>query len=512
MKPCTIGLAILLLFTRGTTAATEPPNILVIFADDLGYSDLGCYGGEIPTPTIDRLAREGIRYTQFYNTARCWPSRAALLTGYYAQQVNRDPQGERPPWAALLPQLIEPAGYRGYHTGKWHVDGPVLAGGFQRSYLVVDQDRFFSPRDHRLDDQPLPQPALSDGYYATTAITDHALAFLREHAATHSDERFFLYLAYTCPHFPLHALSEDVARHQGKYVEGWDVLRHRRWERLRELGIVNTELSTLPDEIPRWESLSPQEKAGWDSRMAVHAAMVDRMDREIARVIAWLEQSGQLDRTLILFCSDNGASAENLLRGDGHDPEAPPGSAATFLCLEPPWASLANAPLRKSKIFTHEGGIATPLVVRWPAGFPARGELRTTPGHLIDIVPTILELAGVEPPHEFQELPRPPLPGRSLVPTFTTDAPLARDFLFFKHSGNRALRVGDWKIVASGPDSPWELYDLRTDRAEQHDLASSHPDRVAEMSELWSRHDLEYTAQGGNPKSAAGGKKRASAP
>ncbi|MFO0949381.1 MAG: arylsulfatase [Planctomycetota bacterium] len=486
--------------SRVSVAQAAHPNIVLILADDLGFSDLGCYGGEIATPTLDRIADEGVRFTQFYNTARCWPSRAALLTGYYAQQVNRDPQGERPPWAALLPQLLQPSGYRSYHSGKWHVDGPVLAGGFQRSYLVVDTDRFFNPRDHKLDDQPLPQPSLTDGYYTTTAITDRALEFLGEHARDHAEDPFFLYLAYTSPHFPVQAPASDVAKYRGKYAEGWEVLRERRWKRMRAKGIVNTELSALPPEVPAWVSLSESERDSWDARMAVHAAMVDRMDREISRVVDWLEKNGELKRTVIVFCSDNGASAENVLRGDGNDPNAMPGSAATFLCIEPPWASLANAPLRKSKIFTHEGGISTPLLVRWPEGIPSGGQLRTTPGHLIDIVPTLLDVADAEPPPNHAGESRPTLPGRSLVPAFVQNAPIDREFLFFKHSGNRALRVGDWKIVASGQDAPWELYDLKTDRAEQRDLADKEPARVQLMAQIWERQDQEYSAQGASGK------------
>jgi arylsulfatase len=481
-------------------AAATKPNILFILADDLGFSDLGCYGGEVKTPNLDKLAAGGLRFTQFYNTARCWPSRAALLTGYYPQQVNRDPPGLRPPWAALVPQLLQPAGYCSYHSGKWHVDGPVLKGGFARSYLVVDQDRYFGPRNHQLDDKPLPQPKPTDGYYATRAIAQRAVAWLAEHHAGHRDQPFFLYLAFTCPHFPLQALPEDVARYRGKFKDGWDVLRQRRLERIRRLGIVNCELSARTPGVPAWKSLSAAEQNAWEWRMAIHAAMVDRMDQEIGKVLEQVRKSGQWDNTLILFASDNGASAEKILRGDGHDPAARPGSAKSYLCLEPPWANLANAPLRKSKIFTHEGGISTPLIVHWPAGFKGRGELRHTPGHFVDVVPTLLQVAGAPAPARWNGAARPPLPGRSLVPAFGKDVTIKRDYLFFKHSGNRALRVGDWKIVASGPDSPWELYDLRKDRAEMHDLAAKHPDKVKEMEAVWKRCDKEYREQAATGK------------
>jgi arylsulfatase len=481
-----------------TPSRADParPNIVFILADDLGYSDLACYGGEIATPNLDALAAGGLRFTQFYNTARCWPSRAALLTGYYAQQVNRDPGRRRPAWAALLPDLLRPAGYRSYHSGKWHVDGPVLAGGFERSYLVVDQDRHFSPRDHQLDDQPLPQPKLEDGYYSTVAIAQHAIDELAGHDAQHRGEPYFLYLAFTVPHFPVMAPAEDIVRYRGKFAAGWDALRERRLDRMRKLGIVSCALSPRTPGVPAWDTLSPDDQEMWQRRMEVHSAMVDRMDREIGRVLEQVRKSGPWENTLIFFASDNGASAEKLNRGDRNDPSAPPGSAKSFLCIEPPWANLANAPLRKSKIFTHEGGIATPLIVHWPAGFTPRGELRQTPGHLVDIVPTLLELTALTAPTSFHGEPRPPLSGRSLVPALASDVRIERDGLWWHHQGNRAFRVGDWKIVASGPDAPWEFYNLATDRGESHDLAADQPQRVREMAALWAARDIEYQKQG----------------
>jgi arylsulfatase len=486
------------------------PNVVIILADDLGFSDLGCYGGEIQTPNLDRLAADGLRFTQFYNTARCDPSRAALLTGYYAQQVNRDPPGRRPKWATLLPNLLRPAGYHSYHSGKWHLDGPVRKGGFERSYLVVDQDRYFGPRNHQLDDMALPQPKPEDHYYSTTAIAQHAIAWLTEYHAAHPGEPFFLYLAFTCPHFPLQARQEDIARYRSQFRDGWDILRQRRLERMRQLGIVDCELSARTPDVPAWNSLGAKQKDAWEWHMAIHAAMVDCMDREIGRVLDQLRQTSPWENTLILFCSDNGASAERFVRGDGHDSAALPGSAKTFLCLERPWANLANAPLRKSKIFTHEGGISTPLIVHWPRGFKARGELRHTPGHFVDLVPTLLELAGLAAPATWNGAPRPPLPGRSLVPAFAKDATIPRDFLYFHHRTNRALRVGDWKIVASGADEPWELYDLAKDRSETYDLAGRYPERVKELATIWTQHDEEFRKQGATGAAALSPKQRSS--
>ena len=486
--------------TIGTALGAErPPNVLLILADDLGYSDLGCYGGEIRTPNLDRLASAGLRFTQFYNTARCWPSRAAILTGYYAQQVGRDAipgvgggaQGRRPPWAPLLPQLLEPLGYRSYHSGKWHVDGMPVENGFAHSYLLQDQDRYFSPRVHFEDDQKLPPVEPDSGYYATVAIADHAIKCLREHAREHADKAFFHYLAFTCPHFPLHALEEDIARYRGRFSEGWDVLRSQRLARMRQMGIVDCELSARTPGVPAWGSVAGPQKDAWQIRMAVHAAMVDRMDREIGRVLDQLRSMRAMQNTLILFMSDNGASAEKILRGDGHDPAAAAGSWRSYLCLEPAWANLANAPLRRSKIFVHEGGISTPLIVHWPQRIIPGGSLRHTPAHLIDLVPTILELAGGAKPRTWKGTQIPPAPGRSLVGAFAGDSTIERDYLWWFHSGNRALRVGDWKIVSEG-DGPWELYDLSTDRCESKNLIAEQPQRAAELERVWNDRLAEF--------------------
>ncbi len=402
--------------SRLTYAATRAsqPNILVIVADDMGFSDAGCYGGEIQTPNLDKLAAGGLRFTQFYNTARCWPSRACILTGYYAQQVNRDElpgggggvTGKRPAWARLLPELLRPLGYRSYHSGKWHVDGTALEGGFDVDYDNSDTDHHFiaAGRKHA-------------GEYASTAEADEAIGQLDGHVANYSSRPFFQYLCFTEPHFPLQAPQADIDLYRTRYLAGWDVLRHERFERMTGLGIVNCGLGRLdPDIWPGWnmskkdsiERIGPGEvgrAVPWDTltaeqrqfqpiKMAIHAAMIHRVDAEIGRVVAHLKAIGVFENTAIFFVSDNGASAELMIRGDGHNKTAPPGSAKTFLCLGPPWASAANTPLRLHKSYVHEGGISTPLIVHWPRGISARGELRRDPGHLIDLAPTVLELAG----------------------------------------------------------------------------------------------------------------------
>jgi arylsulfatase A-like enzyme len=539
-RSCPSRLAILVallgLIPTAALAGTKPPNVVIILADDLGYSDLGSYGGEIATPNLDKMAADGVRFTQFYNTARCWPSRAALLTGYYAQQVNRDPANQRPKWAALIPELLRPAGYRSYHSGKWHVDGPVLASGFERSYEVVDPDRFFGPKVHHLDDKPLPQPKPEDDYYSTKAVASHAIEWLDEHQQKHKGDPFFLYVAFLSPHFPVQAPAEDVARYKGRYHAGWDAVREARLARQKQFGLYGGNLSTRdPKTVPgwnlseeelrrrigpgevahavAWESLRPEQKEFQAAKMAVHAAMVDRMDREIGRVLDRVRATGEFDNTIILFASDNGASAEQIIRGDGHDPASEPGSSRSFLGIGPGWSTAANTPFRLHKSWNHEGGVSTPFIVQWPAGLTARGQFRHTPAHLVDLLPTLLDLAGLPAPESVAGEKRPPLPGHSLLPALANDVAIDRDFLFFKHSGNRALRVGDWKIVSAGPAGPWELYDLSKDRGENHDLASSHPEKVKELADAWERADAEYGRQGATgrtiPRPPDAGKKAA---
>lgn len=515
-----------------SVAAPRPPNFLIIVADDLGFSDLGCYGGEIATPHLDSLARAGLRYTQCYSTARCWPSRACLLTGYYAQQVRMDPpQGRLPEWTRLAPHYLKARGYRSYHSGKWHINGApkrLADGGFDRSYSVEDHDRFFYPRRALLDDEPLPPVATNAGYYSTTAIADYALQFLREHQQHHRQRPFFLYLAFLAPHFPLQALPQDIARYEGRYLEGWDAVRRQRWERATAMGLVRHPLPDLephywapwslsgpelqqqigPGEcghaVP-WPALTVEQKVFQAQKMAIHAAMVDRMDQEIGRVLAQIRAMGQAENTVTFFVSDNGASAEQIIRGDKHQPDAPAGSAGSYLCLGPGWSSAANAPLRLHKYWVHEGGISSPLIVHWPAGIRDKGGVRWVPGHFIDVLPTMLELAGIQWVPQWNGKTAPPLAGRSLVPTFAGEVALPRDYLFFSHQGNRALRVGDMKLVAAGAQGPWELYDLRTDRGESRNLAHEQPAKVAEMAAQWQRLEAQFRQDAGLPPAKPAG-------
>ena len=528
MKPPLISsLAIFLVFPsiicsamQAEGNAGQKPNILVILADDLGFSDIGCYGSDIATPQLDRLAANGLRFTQCYNTARCWPTRSALITGYYPQQIHMDPpNGRLPQWTRTLPQWLKPLGYRSYHSGKWHVLGApmvVADGGFDHSYVLHDHDRNFNPKNIVEDDRRLPAVAKDSGYYTSTAFADHAIRCLKEHAEKHATQPFFSYLAFTVPHFPLQAPPDDIARYRDHYLKGWDQVRQERWQKLHDTGIVNCALAPLePAFTPRylapgvldkldagevehpvpWAQLTDGQKHYQATKMAIHAAMIDRMDREIGRVLDQVRAMGAWDNTIILFLSDNGTDATLMVRGDGNDRAATPGSAASFLCLGPGWSSAGNAPFRRHKIWTHEGGISTPLIVHWPKCIAARGELRHDVSHVIDFVPTLLELAGVKP-----ELPAgsPAFPGRSLVATFAKDNSVTRNNLFFHHEGNRALRSGNYKVVSAREDhNTWELYDLTKDRCEQHNLAAAQPDRVRDMAARWQQLQDEFNRNAG---------------
>lgn len=531
MKSNSLLFFLLVAITAQAAHAPAKPNILVILADDLGFSDVGCYGSDIKTPNIDALAKNGLRFTQFYNTARCWPTRSALLTGYYPQQIHMDPpQGRVPQWTRTLPQHLQPLGYRSYHSGKWHVFGapnPVSDAGFDQSYHLEDQDRHFNPTKLFEDDRPLPPVAKDSGYYSTTAIADHAIRCLKEHAAKYAAKPFFSYLAFTVPHFPLQSPAKDIARYRDHYLKGWDQVREERWKKLRKMGIVNCDLAPLetsftpryfkpevldklgPGEIEHpvpWAQLSEAQKRFQATKMAIHAAMIDRMDREIGRVLKQVRAMGAWDNTVILFLSDNGTDATIMVRGDGNDRAAAPGSAGSFLCLGPGWSSAGNSPFRRHKIWTHEGGISTPLIVHWPKGIAARGELRHDVGHVIDLVPTLVELAGGKPELSAGA---PRLPGRSLVSALAKDGSVTRDQVFFNHEGNRALRMGDYKLVSAREDQDaWELFNLATDRCEQHNLAAAQPDRVRDMAARWQQlqdsfiHDAGPILPGGKKASA----------
>jgi arylsulfatase A-like enzyme len=495
-------------------APARRPNFLIVLADDMGFSDARCYGGEIDTPHLDRLAAGGLRFTQAYSTARCGPSRSCLLTGQYAQQTASDimTRGNVPSYTKFLPEYLKPLGYRSYHSGKWHIRFTPREGvGFDRSYTLLDEDRYFTPRRLQLDGEPLPQPKPEDHYYTTVAIADYGVRFLQEHAREHTADPFCLYLAPHSPHFPLQALPEDIAKYKDRFAEGWDAARERKHARMTRMGLVNCPLAPLepnmwtrwntpdselfakigPGEVTRavpWSTLTAEQKAFQRTKMAIHAAMISRMDAEIGKVLKQVETMGALRDTVVVFLSDNGASSEQLIRGDGHDSTAPLGSARSFLGLGPGWSSCSNSPFRLHKSWVNEGGIASPMIVHWPNGIADRNQLRHDPCHFVDVVPTLVDLAGGSVRREDG----PPLAGRSVAPALRKDGAAPRDFLYFNHNDNHALRAGDWKLISTGKGGPWELYDLSRDRSEQRDLASTEKARVVKMAALWTEQDTAY--------------------
>ena len=521
----------------------QPPNVVLILCDDLGYSDIGCYGGEIDTPYLDKLAKDGRRFSQFYNTARCWPTRSALLTGYYAQQIRRDTvpgvksggQGQRPDWAKLLPERLLPYGYHSYHSGKWHIDGLPTKNGFEKSYSLQDHDRHFYPNNHTLDDKPLPavtKTANSDTgrtYYTSHEIANRAIEQLEHHSQHHGEKPFFSFIAFTAPHFPLQAPLATVEKYKQRYSDGWDVVRKKRWERMKEIGLGQNvqDMSEVEEsigppysfpaaieklgsgEVNRpipWSMLTPEQKEFQISKMAVHAAMIDEMDVSIGRIVEHIkQQKGRWENTLVMFLSDNGASAEIMVRGDGHDPQAPAGAGASYLCLGPGWSTVSNTPFRRHKTWNHEGGIATPMIAHWPNVIKPQSEPIETPRHVVDVVPTILELAALPEQADSNRRVEPVEGGVRQPPAFAgesfledlqqdvvqnTEAKTER-ILWWQHEGNRALRWGEWKIVAAGKDAQWELYNLNVDRSETHDLATLHADVVDRLVKKWH----EMTAQ-----------------
>lgn len=519
-----------------STYSQDPPNILVIMADDLGYSDLGCFGGEINTPNLDRLADQGLRFTQFYNCGRCWPTRSSLLTGYYPQQINADgARAEFPRWGYLLSHHLKQAGYRNYHSGKWHVPNvktQITDGGFDRSYWTNDHDRFFSPLTHFLDEKQLPPPVQENQYYNTTAIADYAIRFLRQHQIEHTASPFFLYVAFLAPHFPLHAPQEVIDKYRDQYLEGWETLKNKRFERQKELGFELGKNSAfeyhvtapwswpehaLKDSIPGemrmakpWGQLTKNERILQATKMAIHSAMIDCIDTEVGRIMDQITAMGQDKNTLVLFLSDNGATAEQIIRGEGHARTAPPGSGESYLCLGPGFSTASNTPFRRHKFWTHEGGIATPMIAYWPDGIKDKGGFRQSMGHVIDFLPTFLELAGVDAIRERNGVDNaPPLPGTSMVPLFKEDKQPDRE-IYFSHRGNKALRQGKWKaVISSDIDGRWQLYDMDEDRTEVNNLADDfhnsfgqsswkelQKERLKKMIERWNDLNKFYQKQG----------------
>lgn len=467
--------------TAASFAVAAPkPNILLILTDDLGFSDVGCYGSEIETPVLDRLARNGLRLTQFYNTAKCHSSRVSLLSGRWCRQAG-DESLKR---AVILPEVLRPAGYFTAMSGKWHLDKEPTDFGFERyfGHLSGACSFFRGDKTFRLNGEPWEVP--DSGFYTTVAKVDHALGFLAE--ARKAEKPWLLYLAFNAPHAPVHALEEDYEKYRDRYQVGWDVIHEERIGRLRKLGILGEDTRTAPrpDHVPAWESLTPEVR-DWESRrMAGYAGMIDRVDQEIGRIVADLERAGELDNTIILFFSDNGACPydrqNTRWKSVPHDPE-------TRWSDSTGWAWARNAPFRFYKQNQYEGGIATPAIFHWPSGIrTAPGALDGTPAHLVDVLPTLVEFAGAENPDTFPGREPTPLAGVSLAPILAGGKLDGRPPIHFLFGQDRGLRDGDWKIV-SFRSGPWELYHMGDDRAETRNLAATHPERVEKMAAEWHR-------------------------
>lgn len=460
-----------------TTASESRPNIVLIMADDLGFSDLGCYGSEIQTPVLDGLAANGMRFSQFYNTAKCHSSRVSLLTGLYCGQAGNESLKR----GVTIANVLSEAGYFTAMTGKWHLQKQPTDRGFQRyfGHLSGATNFFTGDNTFRLNGEPWND--FDDDFYTTDAITDYALRFLKE--ADDSKKPFFLYVAYNAPHYPLHAREEDFRKYEGKYAVGWDAIRQRRYKKQQELGLFAKpwELSKRPNYVPAWEKLSQEDKQWESDRMAAFAAMVDRLDQNIGRLTEHLKSNGKLDNTVFMFCSDNGACPFERTRGKDLRPWDP----KSYWCYDTGWAHVGNTPFRWYKQNQHEGGISSPMIVHWPSGLkqPA-GTVTHQPGHLIDFMATAIELGKAKYPSSFEGRAIDPLQGKSLVPIFHGKQRPQHETLYFQFSNNRALREGDWKLV-SARGGPWELYNLKEDRSELNNLAKQHPDRVEKMANRW---------------------------
>ena len=534
------------LMTEAQKSQPKKPNIIVILADDMGFSDIGCFGSEIKTPNIDRLAANGVRFTQFYNTARCSPTRASLLTGLYPHQAgmghlassNFKEKGYRDDLsknAVTLAEVFKTNGYSTYMTGKWHLSENIdpkgdksnwpCQRGFDKHFGTINGSGSFYDPGTLVSNNTFVAPGKN--FYYTDAISDTTVKFIKQHPA---GKPFFCYVAYTSAHWPLHAPAKEVNKYKGVYDIGWDKIREQRFKKLQALGIIDQRcvLTQRGVDIPEWNDETM--KAWQVRRMEVYAAMIDIMDQGIGRIITALEQKGILENTIIFYMHDNGGCAEpqgtlkkeipltaeqRILRPFPYDsvlygrrPEysrdgrfvrsgrgVMPGDADTWVAYGEEWANVSNTPFRLYKHWVHEGGIVAPLIVHWPAIIRVKNQLRDQPSHLIDIMATCLDIAGINYPKQFNGNEIQPYEGKSLVPAFTNQS-ISRESIFWEHEGNRAIRSGKWKLVSrtqevkkftAADENAWELYDIGNDRSETINLASKFPEKVKELSLLWEK-------------------------
>jgi len=506
-----LGVICLLLHSFFLHAQVKKPNIVLIMADDMGYSDIACYGGEIETPNLDRLATGGLRFRQFYNGARCCPSRASLMTGLYAHQagighMTNDPedstafnyglpayQGDINNESLTIAEVVKQAGYQTSMAGKWHLGYHdrskwPLQRGFDKYYgILAGAANYFHPTGKRgltfMNDPIEPE---GDHFYITDAFTDYAIRFIQENESQ-KKQPFFLYLAYTSPHWPLNALEKDIAKYRGKYKKGWKALRQERLKRMKKLGVLSKQTALSPDDGADWDALTPEQQDEMDYRMAIYAAQVDRMDQNIGRLIQTLEQSGELDNTLIFFLTDNGACAEGGELGSGKK-NLLGTKKGYFLNYGQSWANVSATPFKKYKHWVHEGGIGTPLIVHWPKTITkaAQGHFTDQYGFLPDIMATIVDVTKAKYPAQYKGHNITPLQGQSMLPLLQgNERPIHQKPIFWEHEGNAAVRLGNLKLVkAYEPKNAakWELYDINKDRAELNNLATKRPDVVAKLS------------------------------
>jgi arylsulfatase A-like enzyme len=505
----------------------SPPNIILILADDMGYSDLGCYGGEINTPNIDKLANEGIRFTQFYNAARCCPTRASLISGLYPHQAGMGAMVKKPgsqaegayqgylsKHAVTIAEVLKQADYYTAASGKWHIgeERPhwPIDRGFDNYYgLISGAANYFDitrtkqkgVKRHFAIDSTEYLPT-DESFYMTDAITENAVKFLQ--VADTKDQPFFLYLPYTAPHWPLHAKQEDIDKYTGKYMKGWDVLREERYERMMAMGLITESLalSERDSQVTPWEKLDEDQKQRMDLLMSIYAAQVDCLDQGIGKVLSQLESMGATENTIVMFLSDNGGSEESGAFGQDFwgnfwDGEARPGSGDSYHSYGGSWANLSNTPFRYYKKRTHEGGVATPFIVRWPKEIVDPGSIIHQPGHIIDIMATICDIANLKYPEIYNSNAISPMQGKSFTAAlkggFRENSPstiLTDRAIFWEHMGNRAVRLGDWKLVARDGEA-WELYDLSMDRSETNDLIESNKEKADELLPLYEEWALE---------------------
>ncbi|MDA3865791.1 MAG: arylsulfatase [Salinivirgaceae bacterium] len=502
------------LFAHASYAESNNPNIVLIMVDDMGYSDIGCYGGEIPTPNIDNLANEGIRFTQFYNTSRCCPTRASLLTGLYQHQVgvghmttegsyNFDYgtdgyRGQLNRNCVTLPEVLKEAGYNTYMTGKWHLgsdmDDRPLQRGFDKYYgCLRGAFNYFRPGDKYMYGNDLLEQPDPKTYYTTDAFTDTAVSWIDTRDNT---QPFFLYMAYNAPHWPLHAKKEDVDKFIGKYMEGWDVLRQKRFERQVAMGLFDESLGLSPRDtnVRPWSEVSEEQKIRSDLRMAVYAAQIYSIDENVGKIVRMLKQKGELNNTLIVFLSDNGASAEPYKEfGGGNFEDLNKADKGGIISIGRGWANLCNTPFQKYKNNAFEGGMATPFIACWPNGISKgiKGKFVSDVSHIMDVMPTILELSGATYPTMRNNELINDYVGISFVPLLKEHKREEHKYLFFEHENRCAVRSGDWKIISKYGEFNWLLYNIKEDRNEQKNIASTHPEIVAELSEAWRKWALE---------------------